>query len=242
MFIIEHSFNAINNQVLCFLFLFFCSILLNAYSTPIECAKRVAFDRADSTIGSGVLVMWVSKNESVHSCPTTIKRITKGNGPQTMKNHLWWRRLSREEHCCSWIWMTKSYLCLWILMSSSDIMHNTWGNSRATFACEFWCRHVLGYCCNNNRNVNEYRKWWLMNRTIEPGIGNRQRFCCLDVVSGARVLRDTCCIAAYPESCPWNESFHQSIGMEMKGSVRGTSGSRWCQIQRGWATETKFDQ
>ena len=41
-----------------------------------------------------------------------------------------------------------------------------------------------------------------MNKTIEPEIGNRQRFCCLDVVSGARVLRDTCCIAAYPESCP----------------------------------------
>ena len=63
-----------------------------------------------------------------------------------------------------------------------------------------------------------------MNRTIEPKIGNRQRFCCLDVVSSARVLRDTCCIAANLESCPWNESFHQSTGMEMIDSVCGTPG------------------
>ena len=34
----------------------FCSILLNAYNTHTERAKRVTFDQVDSTIGSGVLV------------------------------------------------------------------------------------------------------------------------------------------------------------------------------------------
>jgi len=57
MFIIEHSFNTTINQVLCFLFLFFCSILLNAYDIPTERAERATFDWADLTIGFGVLVM-----------------------------------------------------------------------------------------------------------------------------------------------------------------------------------------
>ena len=38
-------------------FLFFCSILLNAYGTSTERAEQVTFDRADSTIGFEVLVM-----------------------------------------------------------------------------------------------------------------------------------------------------------------------------------------
>jgi len=39
----------------------FCSILLNAYDTPTERAEWVTSDWANSSIGSGVRVMWASK-------------------------------------------------------------------------------------------------------------------------------------------------------------------------------------
>ena len=45
----------------CCVFLFFFSILLNAYDTPVERAERATSDRTDSAIGSKVWVMWVSK-------------------------------------------------------------------------------------------------------------------------------------------------------------------------------------
>jgi len=35
----------------------FCSILLNAYGTPIERAERATSDQENSAIGSGVWVM-----------------------------------------------------------------------------------------------------------------------------------------------------------------------------------------
>jgi len=64
-----------------------CSILLNAYDTPTEHVERVTFDLEDLTIGPGVLVMRVSKNESVHSCPTTIKRCKRHNPRGRDTNH-----------------------------------------------------------------------------------------------------------------------------------------------------------
>ena len=41
----------------CCVFLFFFSILLNAYDTPTERAERATSDRTDSAIGSKVWVM-----------------------------------------------------------------------------------------------------------------------------------------------------------------------------------------
>ena len=87
------------------------------------------------------------------------KRITEINGPQILKDRLWWRRLSQEERCCLWTWMMKSCLRLWILTSSSDITHNTWGNLKAQ--CLDLLKDWLGSLSlklfvNNNRNTNKY--------------------------------------------------------------------------------------
>jgi len=51
-----------------------CSILLNAYGTPTERAEQATFDRADSTIGSGVLVVGVSKKRECTFMPNFNKK------------------------------------------------------------------------------------------------------------------------------------------------------------------------
>ena len=76
-----------------------------------------------------------------------------------MKGRLLWRRLSREEHCCLWTWMTKSCLRLWITTSSSGITRDAWGNWKTQYLD--FLRDSLGspsikIFVNHNHNINKY--------------------------------------------------------------------------------------